>query len=109
MLWDLTGEEKKKLIQYMWDVGFIFDSTPLMNLKTDEERFERIKEYVKQGYRIMIVLNQPEVVNVKGESISSELYDELLEAYKWLTSTSDKSDSAKAEEHNKDYFQFFNI
>ena len=86
MSWDLTKEQKKKLIQYMWDVGFIVDSTPLMNLKTDEERFEKIRKYVKQGYRIMIMFNQPEVVNIEGESISSELYDELLEAYKWLTS-----------------------
>lgn len=102
MSWNLTQKEKKKLIDYMWEVGFIVDSTPLMELKTDEDRFERIREYVKQGYRIMIMLNQPEVVNIKGESISSELYDELLEAYNWLTSTSDKSDSAKAEEHNSD-------
>jgi len=101
MSWNLTEKEKKKLIQYMWDTGFIVDSTPLMDLKTDEERFERIRKYVKQGYRIMIMFNQPEIINIKGESISSELYDELLEIYKWLTTTSDKSNSAKAEEHNK--------
>lgn len=84
MSWDLTEKEKKKLIDYMWEIGFIVDSAPLMELKTDEDRFERIREYVKQGYRIMIMLNQPEVVNIKGESISSKLYDELLEVYNWV-------------------------
>ena len=51
MSWNLTEEEKKKLIQYMWDVGFIVDSTPLMDLKTDEERFKAYgKHYLQRNY-----------------------------------------------------------
>ena len=90
MRWDLTEKERKDLIKYMWDVGFIFQVKPFMELKTDEERHERIKSLVNDGYRIQLWGKEYDVVNIRGIAISNELDKELKRIYNWLTSTTPK-------------------
>ena len=90
MRWDLTEKERKDLIKYMWDVGFIFQVKPFMELKTDEERHERIKSLVNDGYRIQLWGARFDIINIKGVCISEGIIKELTESYNYLRA--DKED-----------------
>ena len=86
---DLSEKERKYLIQFMVGIGFIIQEKPFMQLKTSEERYNRIKSLMAEGYRIQLWGKDYDVVNIKGKTISHELYEELKEVYRWLTSTTD--------------------
>lgn len=81
----LTRKDKLKLIDFMWEIGFIINETPILELKTNKEKCERIKTLVNQGFRVQVFRKDKTVINIKGELVTSELEKEVLEAYDYLT------------------------
>jgi len=73
----LTEKERKELYQYAIRIGFI-------KTDIDEDKYQRINHLISEGYRIMVTENHIDVINIKGNIISKELEDELLELVTWL-------------------------
>lgn len=81
---ELTDKQKQELIEHMWDIGFLVQEKHFFDLKTDKERFGRIKSLVNEGYRIQLFGDSFDVINIKGITISQEIVDELTDVYNYL-------------------------
>ena len=81
-------KEKKELIEEMWKSGFLIQSKSFLELKTEKERFERLRSLINDGYRIQLWGDEFDIINIKGICISQGLIDELTEAYNYLRSHS---------------------
>ena len=81
---ELTNEQKQELIKYMWDVGFLIQSKSFFELNTEEERIERIRFLINDGYRVQLWGDTFSIINIKGVCIPQELIDELTNIYNYL-------------------------
>lgn len=88
---ELTEKQRKELIKYMWKTGFLFQSKHFLELKTEEERLERIRSLISDGYRIQLWGKDFDIVNINGRCISQEIIKELTEVYKYLRGESSHS------------------
>jgi len=81
---ELTKEQRKELIKYMWDIGLLIQSKHFLELKTNKERCERIKSLINNGYRIQLFGKKFNIINLNGLYVSQELINELTEVYDYL-------------------------
>lgn len=72
----LTLKQRIRLINYCYKIGFIIDLTPYNQLN-DNLKIKRIKKLINDGYRITIVNNKPEYINIKGEVLNQEVLIDL--------------------------------
>jgi len=80
----LNEKDRRALYDYSVKIGFIIQEKDFCELKTKEERLQRIKHLMNLGYRIQLWGKEFCVINIQGRTISPEIEKELKEAYAWL-------------------------
>ena len=94
---ELTEKQRKELVKHLWDTGFLIQSKPFLKLKTEEERYERVKSLINDGYRIQLWGKKFDIINIQGRCISQGLIDELTEVYNYLKPVTKKQEEDKEE------------
>ena len=74
-----------KFLNVCWKSGLLVQSKVFMKLKTDKERYQRLRTLVNEGYRIILYGGKNiDIINIKGLTISREIEKELREAFNYL-------------------------
>ena len=81
----MIEKDRQALYDYAVKIGFIVQVKDFCELKTNDEKFQRIKTLMSHGYRIQLYGKEFDVINIKGNIVSDEIEKELKEAYIWLS------------------------
>jgi hypothetical protein len=84
MVSKLNDEEKKRLIEYCIDIGFIIQEKSYFELNNEKEKTERIATLINKGYRLMKFGDKMDVINLNGRVIGKEIRDEIIKIYEDL-------------------------
>ncbi len=82
----MEEKERRKLIKYCKEIGFLVQMEPFMKLRTEKQRYERLETLASSGYRIELRGDMVKIVNIFG-LVTDDIREELMDAYKYLLKT----------------------